>query len=207
MGRQALAKNWGTMVEEGAMKRIGLFGGSFNPVHLGHLRLARAAKRQLALDEVWFVPCARSADGKTLAPGRLRLRWLKKAVKGQEGFKVCDLEMKRGGVSRTITTLRKLRSIWGGRAEFTLLVGQDQAAQFDTWKEADKIPGMAGLAAFKRDKVGKRAAKGFRFQWVKYSYVDISSSEIRLRIKQKKSVLKMLPSALIKDPDIRQTFR
>lgn len=189
------------------MKRIGLFGGSFDPVHRGHLLLARAALRQLELDEVWFIPCAKSADGKALAPARARLRWLKKSIKGVAAFKVCELELKRGGVSRSITTLRRLKVLWGDRARFTLLMGQDQAVNFHTWKEAEKIPRFAELAAFKRDGQGKMPTSRFRFQWVKSSYVDISSSEIRLRIKQKKSVLKMLPAAIAHDPDIQQTFR
>jgi len=189
------------------MKRIGLFGGSFNPVHRGHLLLARAAQKQLALDEVWFVPCAKSADGKQLAPAKLRLRWLKRSVKGEVGLKVCDLELKRGGVSRTITTLRRLKTLWGAKASFVLLMGQDQAANFHTWKDAEKIPKFAELAAFKRDSARKTTDKGFRFQWVKYSYVNISSSEIRLRIREKKSPLKMLPIALWSDPDILLTFR
>lgn len=189
------------------MKQIGLFGGSFNPVHRGHLLLAQAALAQLGLDEVWFVPCAESADGKVLAPAASRLRWLRKAVKDEPGFKVCDLELKRGGVSRTITTLRQLRRLAGAKRRFTLLMGEDQAVRFHTWKEADKIPALAGLAAFKREGVRKKVISGFQFQWVEFPYVKISSSEIRLRIKQKKSLLKLLPSALFGDPEIEQMFR
>ncbi|HXB98728.1 MAG TPA: nicotinate (nicotinamide) nucleotide adenylyltransferase, partial [bacterium] len=75
------------------MPVYGLFGGSFNPVHRGHIRLALIARKALGLDQVWMVPCALSADGKPLADGKLRLAWLRKSVRGIPGLKVWDGEL------------------------------------------------------------------------------------------------------------------
>ncbi|HTB23471.1 MAG TPA: nicotinate (nicotinamide) nucleotide adenylyltransferase [bacterium] len=187
-------------------RSLGLFGGSFNPVHSGHLVLAREARKTLRLDEVWFIPCARSADRKALAPGALRLGWLKKALRGQEGLKACDLELKRGGISRTIDTLRELRECLGPQVEFTLLLGQDQALRLPQWKEADALPTLCRLAVFRRPGVAGAVPKGFKFQEVKAPILGISSSEIRAAIKKNRDISLWLPGALPKDTSLLACF-
>lgn len=183
-------------------ERYGLFGGSFNPVHTGHVLLARYALEQLKLDGVLFMPCARSADGKQLAPGALRLAWLKKALRGEAGLRASDLELKRGGVSRTVDTLRQLRALQP-KAQWVLLMGADQAARIKTWKESAELPRLAQLAVFARP--GQRHPKNmFR---IVAPMLEISSSEIRLRIKQKKSLRLLLPPALAQDKKLLHNFR
>lgn len=183
-------------------KRLGLFGGSFNPVHTGHVLLARYALEQLGLDGVLFMPCARSADGKKLAPGALRLAWLKKALRGEAGMRASGLELERGGVSRTVDTLRQLHELQP-QTEWTLLMGADQAARLKTWKESGALPKLARLAAFARP--GQKVpAKMFR---ITAPSLEISSSEIRLRIKQKQSVRLLLPPALANEKSLLHNFR
>ena len=188
------------------LRSLGLLGGSFNPVHSGHVLLARHAREALKLDEVWLVPCAASADGKALAPGSLRLRWIKKALRGEEGLKASDLELKRGGVSRTIDTLAELRAKLGPAVAFTVLLGQDQALNFSGWKGAGRIPGLARLAVFRRPGVSGTPPKNFHATAVSAPLFEISSSEIRARIRNGKTLNLLLPPALVRDTELRRAF-
>ena len=185
-------------------RAIGLFGGSFNPVHSGHVLLARHARKALGLDEVWLIPCARSADRKALAPGALRLRWLRLALRGEEGLKASDIELKRGGVSRTVDTLRQLRCELGEGVAFTVLLGQDQALRLPRWKDAVLLTGLCRLAVFRRSGVGPDLGPGFRP--LNAPLFDISSSDIRARIRARRSVGLLLPPALVRDRGLMAHF-
>jgi nicotinate-nucleotide adenylyltransferase len=187
------------------MPAYGLFGGSFNPVHRGHLRLALIARRSLGLDQVWMVPCAESANGKDLVGGALRLAWLRKALRGIPGLKVWDGELRRGGVSRTVDTLRELRGLHP-RAEWTLLLGADQARHLDSWKQASVLPKLASLAAFRRPGVAAKAAPGFAVEWVPAPAIDLSSSVIRQRLAKGLSVRSLLPPGLSQDPRLARAY-
>src|SRR5688572_19568188 len=90
--------------------RLGIFGGSFDPVHYGHLLLAECCREQCRLDEVWFVPAAAPPhkQGRELAPAKARLEMLELATSGNEAFRVSSLEVDRGGVSFTVETLRAI---------------------------------------------------------------------------------------------------
>jgi nicotinate-nucleotide adenylyltransferase len=188
-------------------RSLGLLGGSFNPVHSGHVLLARHAREALKLDEVWLIPCAASADGKALAPGALRLRWIRKALRGEEGLKASAVELKRGGVSRTIDTLRELRSKLGPAVKFTVLLGQDQALRLPGWKDAREIPDLARLAVFRRPGLKEQMPKAFHALFVSAPLFEISSSEIRSRIRNGKSVSLLVPPALVRDPELARVFR
>jgi nicotinate-nucleotide adenylyltransferase len=189
------------------LRSLGLLGGSFNPVHSGHVLLARHAREALKLDEVWLIPCAGSADGKALAPGARRLAWIKKALRGEQGLKASDLELKRGGVSRSVDTLRELRAKLGPLVKFTLLLGQDQALHFSTWKDSDQIPGMARLAVFRRPGVPGRLPKTFQALMLSAPLFEISSSEIRARIRNGKSLNLLVPPAMARDTELLRVFR
>jgi nicotinate-nucleotide adenylyltransferase len=190
-----------------ALRELGLFGGSFDPVHVGHLLTARDAFERLKLDALWFIPCAASADGKALAPAALRLRWLKLAVKGQPGFKVWDGEIERGGVSRSIDTLRALRAQLGPGPRFSLLIGQDQLAQLHRWKEAEQIPKLARVMVLGRP--GPRAKIRFKGAWRQIStrQIEVSSTEIRSRIAAGLGVSGMLPAGLARNSGLLRCYR
>jgi nicotinate-nucleotide adenylyltransferase len=189
-----------------ALREVGVFGGSFNPVHSGHVLLARHALEALGLHELWLVPCAESADGKALAPGALRLKWLEKALQGEQGLKASDVELRRGGVSRSVDTLRELRAGLGKGTRLTLLLGQDQAARLPGWKEAEKIPGLARIAVFRRPGFRKRSPEGFPVVPIDAPLFQISSSEIRRAIALKKNLSLLLPPALVNDASLRRAF-
>ncbi len=190
----------------GTPRSLGILGGSFNPVHSGHVLLARVARRSLGLDEVWLIPCARSADGKRLAPGDLRMRWLKAALRGEEGLRASGLELRRGGVSRTVDTLRELRVRLGGGVRLTLLLGQDQFLRLPEWKEARTLPGLCRLAVFSRPGVPAGAPAGFRARRVRAPLLDISSSGIRALIRADAPLSLWLPPALARDATLRRHF-
>ena len=106
--------------------KIGLLGGSFDPVHLGHLLVARAAREELGLDRVCFIPAAQSPfkPAATPAPAPERLRLLRLALAGETGTEIDDLEIRRGGVSYTVDTLRHYAEKYPG-AEFFYIIGAD----------------------------------------------------------------------------------
>lgn len=189
-----------------SLRRLGVFGGSFDPVHVGHLLLARRALEQLRLDEVWLIPCARSADGKRLAPGEMRLRWLRRALRGQAGLRASDLELRRGGVSRSVDTLRELRQRLGAGVALTLCLGQDQAAALPRWKEPWSIAGLARLAVFGRGGQA-RLPKGFSGTLVKGPELDISSNEIRSRIRAGRPLDWLLAPGLAQSHELKSCYK
>jgi nicotinate (nicotinamide) nucleotide adenylyltransferase len=121
-------------------ERVGLFGGSFDPIHAGHLHAARAARTAFGLDRVVFVPANQSPYKPTrrLAPGPDRLEMLRLALRGEPGFEVSDLELERQGPSYTIDTVRALRGSLGLAADASihLILGSDVLDGLAGWREA-----------------------------------------------------------------------
>jgi nicotinate-nucleotide adenylyltransferase len=181
------------------MKRIGIFGGSFNPVHHAHLLVARAAKEALKLDELLLVPCNESAYGKKLMPAKARLAMLRLAVKGVPGFKVSDVELRLGGVSRSIDTLRALMAKEKAGAKWTLLIGQDQVAKFPSWKEAKRLSELAQVCVMARPGFKKSALipRKFHFSTVVVPQYEISSTQIRQRLKKNLPIDWFVPGKIL----------
>ncbi|RYG15235.1 nicotinate-nicotinamide nucleotide adenylyltransferase, partial [bacterium] len=130
--------------------RIGIFGGTFDPPHNGHLALAQACMKELALDEVLFVPAAQNPL-KTLGPkagGEDRLTMVSLLTAGQTGMGVVDLELRRGGPSYTVDTISDLQLV--RPAEYWLLLGSDALAGFGQWRQPSKILKMARLGVVLR---------------------------------------------------------
>ena len=179
------------------LRRVGILGGSFNPVHLGHLAAARAAREVLRLDEVWFLPCGRSPDKKKLMPAALRLRALRAALRGHPGYRVETLEIKRRGISRTVDSLDRLVQDHPS-ASFTFLMGADQAQRFGRWKNPQGIVALAELAVLSRP--GYLPKKNILARWnispVKIPQYEISSTEIRRRLARKEDISWMVPQSV-----------
>ena len=163
-----------------SQKRVALLGGSFDPVHNGHIAMAQAAKSQLGVDEVWFVPARQTPlKDRTLSKASDRLNMLRLVGQEHPDFKICDLELKRNGISYTVDTLETLKSMYPD-IEFIWLIGADQADQFDQWKEPEKLLELAQFAVIDRDdRLKKAPLKDERFVRVTMEPVDVSSSEIR----------------------------
>lgn len=178
------------------MKRVGLFGGSFNPVHTGHLILADHIRQSACLDEVWFVVSPENpfkSSSPDLVEERLRLAMTGLAVSPYEGLEVCDVELSLPRPSYTVRTLEHLRTIYPDIA-FSLIIGADSYASFDRWKESDRIIEMTERI-YVYPRVGVRlpetAPAGFEF--VRAPLVEISSTSIRERIRNGGSVNFLIP--------------
>lgn len=132
--------------------RIALFGGSFNPIHLGHLRAAEEDREAMGLDLVYFVPAASPPHKPPLglAPAEHRLQMVRLATKGNRFFMVSDVEVRRSGNSFTIDTVRYFRSTMRAQPELFLIMGGDQFSELDTWKEADEIARLCNIIVHTR---------------------------------------------------------
>lgn len=132
--------------------RIGVFGGSFDPVHLGHLLAAESCREQAALDRVIFVPAAIPPHkrDRSLASGEDRLAMLRLATGGHDAFQVSGVELDRGGVSFTVDTLESLAATHPG-ADLRLILGPDALAGLPTWREPARILALAEPLAVERD--------------------------------------------------------
>jgi nicotinate-nucleotide adenylyltransferase len=174
--------------------RLGVFGGSFDPVHYGHLLLAECCREALALEEVWLVPAAQPPhkQDRTLAPGKARLEMLELALADHESIKPSALELERGGLSFTVDTLEAIRQRQP-KAELFLLLGADSLRELPTWRQPGRICELAWPVAVRRSgnpEPDYRVLEGFvppprleavRRLQVEMPLIDLSSTELRRR--------------------------
>jgi nicotinate-nucleotide adenylyltransferase len=165
--------------------KIGFLGGSFDPIHLGHLVVAQDTLEGLGLDRVDFVPAAVSPlKGRQLtATAAQRLEMVRLAIKGDARFGVQDLELRRGGTSYTVDTVRELRALYPGAALFWA-IGADQLARLAEWKEIGELVRLVEFALLARPGVAEAVPPqipGLRVRRVAGHEVAISSSELRER--------------------------
>jgi nicotinate-nucleotide adenylyltransferase len=214
------------------MTRLGVLGGTFNPIHVGHLRAAEEVAEALALDRVLLVPSAQpphKPGGEALAPGALRLAWVEAACADNPRLAACDIEIARGGASYTVDTLRALAErAASGRPVF--IIGSDAFAELGTWREPKQLfaladfavmarPGMPGKLSdwipeamrgeFELDPGGDRArhrATGGDLRAVVISALAISSSQIRDRIRSGRSIRYLVPEAVRRDIQARGVY-
>ncbi len=170
--------------------RVGVYGGSFDPPHSGHLILAADAARNLDLHRVLFVPASTQPfkPGKTGgASPEARLEMLRLAVKGQKSFAVDTVELDRGGLSYTVDTLEELSRRNAG-AELFLIVGEDAARELDRWKNPVRIRELAKVAVLRRHPEGADTPLPEGFVEASRRLVDLSSTEIRERVQVGNSI-------------------
>ena len=184
--------------------KIGILGGSFNPIHHGHLLMAQAAMEGMGLDEVIFVPaaCSPHKADKDLAPAKDRLAMARAAIKGEAQFSLSDCEIKRGGKSYSIDTVRYFREL-RPKAELFWIIGADSLSTLHTWKDIKEILKIASFIAVNRPGCKQVKPKaGIKINQVMMPGVEISSSDIRRRLKAKKSI-----RYLTTDPVIRYILK
>ena len=189
--------------------RIGIFGGTFDPVHLGHLILAEQAREQGELDEVWFVPAPRppQKDGQRISRFDVRVEMLELAIAGHSSFRVDPLEKDRTGPSFTVDTLIELHARAPGHT-YALLVGGDSLADLPLWRDPLGIVSRAELLVMARPgspPVGEADlrrslaltdADELRLHIVEAPLIDISSRDIRRRVAEGRSVRYLMPRAI-----------
>lgn len=182
--------------------RIGLLGGTFDPVHLAHMILAEQARDALALDEVLFIPAGEPwrKSGRTISPAEDRLAMLRLAIEGHDGFGISDIELRRSGPTYTADTLEALA---GERLddEFYFIIGADALADLPNWHEPERIVAHATLAVAPRDsEPADEAAAALpstlatRIQRFVMPRVDISSTDIRARVATGRSIRYLVPA-------------
>lgn len=174
--------------------RIGLLGGTFNPIHMGHLVLAETARRQCRLDQVWFVPAAtpphKSSRG--VISGAHRLAMVRLAIRGHAAFRACPVELARGGVSYTVETVRQLQRRHPDHC-WHLIVGSDMLKV--RWYGIEELARRATFVV-----AGRSAAAGHRrfprMRRVAMPNIDISSSMIREAVRHGESIRYLVPEAV-----------
>lgn len=186
----------------GAAHRIGVFGGTFDPPHLGHATVAGEVADALALDRLLWVPASipPHKTGRTITPGAVRRRLVEAAVAHDPRFEMCDLELERGGVSYTVDTLRRLKADHPGWS-LSLVLGSDLAGGLSSWKAPRSVLELAELVVISRPGTGAGSggdvpAAGC-VRTVQVTPVDISSSKVRERVRQRLSVRDMVSPAVL----------
>ena len=189
------------------LTRIGILGGTFDPVHRGHLEIARRAMDEAELERVIFIPAGqpRLKPGEPSASPQQRLEMLRLAVDDTSGFEVSDIELRRPGPTLTVETLRELRREFGGGVELCFILGLDVLARFDQWLEPERVMELARLLAVSRpgytgfDWPGFYARNPYaldRVTCLDSTAIDVSASELRQRISTGASVSGLLPPAV-----------
>ena len=202
-------------------RRTGVFGGSFDPIHWGHLRAAEEAREALGLATVWFVPAAvpPHKTGRALAAGTDRLRMVELAVADNEAFRASALELERGGTSYSVDTLADLRTLEPD-SEIFFLVGDDAFREIHTWRDCERLfeiahvvvlrrppleldPSIAHLPVAAREAfcydAGTRTYRhrsGTTLQFLPITAIDISSTSIRRRLRERRSIRYLVPTEI-----------
>ena len=175
---------------------IGLFGGSFDPVHHGHLIVAQVAAERLALDSLRFLPAREQPfkQGRHGTSPEHRAKMLSLAISKAPGFAVERIELDRPGPSYTIDTLKELHRR-EPQEEFVLLLGADAATDLPAWHEAEHIPELARVVVFARP--GSRVpTSAFVSQVIEVPAIDISATEVRRRVSRGQSIRYWVPDVV-----------
>jgi nicotinate-nucleotide adenylyltransferase len=175
--------------------KLGIYGGSFDPVHLGHLLVAQAAIEELGLDKLYFIPAAQSPfkPGNQPAPAAIRLQLLRLALAGKTNCEIDEQEIRRGGISYTVETLRDYAKKFPG-AQLFYLIGADNAAKLNEWREPAELAQFAEFVALTRP--GGAAAvfpPPFRGRTLAGFPLGVSSSQIRARVRAGLTIDSLVP--------------
>ncbi|MBU1912785.1 MAG: nicotinate-nucleotide adenylyltransferase [Candidatus Omnitrophica bacterium] len=174
--------------------RIGILGGTFDPVHNGHMYLAEKICKKLSLDKLIFIPTyiPPHKKGVKVTQARHRYNMLKLAVSGSKIFKLSDMEIKRKGRSYSVETLRRLSRRYGRKAEFFFITGSDSLRELDKWKNLEEILKLCKFVVVERPGFkAKKLPAGLIY--LKVNAKDISATEIRNRIKTGRHPAGLMP--------------
>ena len=176
--------------------RLGIFGGTFNPVHYGHLMLAECAREQFRLDEIWLMPTATAPHkiGRELPDGRTRLAMVKLAVRSHPNLCACDLELRRGGVSYTLETVQAVHREHPS-AKLFFIMGSDMLRV--PWRGLPQLRRLCTfLSAVRSAAHGSTIRRWPGVRTITMPSLGISSSEIRARVRRGESIRYWVPEAV-----------
>lgn len=182
--------------------RVGILGGSFDPIHLGHLFAAEAARESQQLDQVWFMPAAippHKQVGPQASPAE-RLEMIRRAITGNPFFHIEDIELRTGGISYTIDSVRMLQKR-NPEHEFYFIVGADMVAYLPEWHRAEELLRMIRFIGLLRPGTELHLEHlppyvRSRVHIVEAPLIEISSTDIRRRIAARRSIRYMVPEAV-----------
>ncbi|MEZ4332056.1 MAG: nicotinate-nucleotide adenylyltransferase [Myxococcota bacterium] len=207
-------------------KRIGLFGGTFNPIHLGHLRAAEEVREALGLAGIAFIPSnvpphKRTEEGDPIAPAAQRLAWVERAIAGHAPFSIDRVELDREGPSYLVDTLSTIRKRDPDGPPPVFIVGEDAFAEMGEWRSPDALFGLADLAVMTRPpgrmddlearmpavvrdrfefeaggRIARHSSAGTRIDLVPITALDISSSRIRRACREGRSIRWLVPESI-----------
>ncbi len=178
--------------------KIGILGGTFNPIHIGHLILAEEAREKLRLDKVIFVPACLPPhkDNADIAPARARFEMVKLAIRGNKSFGVSDTEIRRDGRSYTIDTLKEFKRLYPGD-ELFFLIGSDLLKYLEEWKELSDIVKIIKFVAATRPGYPLEKIPAY-ITTLPIRAVDVSGFEIRQAISSGRSFRYLVPEAVLR---------
>jgi len=196
-------------MNNGVKNGIGILGGTFNPVHIGHLIVAQSAVETFDLSKVVFIPCAQPPHkgSSGLAAARHRLAMIEAAIEGDLRFEVSDMEIKRGGVSYAIDTVRELRQVHP-ESNVYFIIGSDTLPELHLWKDAYDLLKLCAFVTFARPgrNAGPPRPEDLHLDppwpaellkcYSSFRLVDISSSDIRYRMAEGMSIRYLVPPAV-----------
>jgi len=210
------------VLREVARGAVGVFGGTFNPIHIGHLRAAEEVAEELELGELRFVPAGEPPHKPAraeIAPAEQRLAWVELAIRGNRRFRADPREIRRGGRSYTVETLRELVAELG-RGRVLFVIGADALEELDTWRSPEEILALAHFAVMTRPgqqgalrdlqrllpprlrgayrltpdgSAGSHRETGTRIGLLDVTALDVSASAIRARLRSHRSIRYLLP--------------
>ncbi len=190
-------------------RRIGVFGGTFDPPHIGHLVTAMRVAEALELDVVLMVVANvpwQKVGSRTITPADVRLDMVRAAVEGVDVLEASDLEIRRGGETYTVDTLESLRRA-GPDDDLVLILGSDAAAGLDTWERPDELRRLCRLAVVERPGSPVVVPQGFRYDRVTVPQLDVSSTELRRRVAEDRSVRFLVPEGAVSLMEGRRLYR
>jgi len=192
-------------------KRLGILGGTFDPIHSGHLILAEQLKDELKLQKVIFIPSANPPhkENHPVSPAKDRLKMVKIAIQDNPDFLISDIELRRGGKSYTIDTLTRLVKFYKD-SELFFLLGSDAIDELPTWKEPDKIFQKVKVVIALRpgfDRINQKNRFVQKSLVVPINGLNISSSQIRERIREGKSIRYLVPPGVEKFIRSKKLYR
>lgn len=187
--------------------KVGVLGGTFDPVHKGHLAIARETRMQLKLDQVIFMPAGQPWMKKNMpvSPAEHRLNMLKLAIRGNHFFKLSTIEMEHPGPSYAADSIAKLRSQLGAEDEVYFIMGWDSLAWLPVWREPERLISMCKIAAVPRPDYNKPDLKTMenkirglsqRVVMLDKPQIAISATEIRERVRQGLPIAHLVPKAV-----------
>lgn len=186
------------------MKKIGIMGGTFNPIHNGHIELALKAYETLGLDKVLFLPSGKSYMKSHVLDSSHRARMVELAIESHPQFELSLIEVNREGNSYTFETLRELTAM-NPDSQYFFIMGADTLYMIEKWRKPEEIYALSTLVVTVRDdfdmedirrKGDTLSQKGARIEYINMPPIDISSSRIRELVKQGKDISNMVPQSV-----------